>query len=171
MYKNFIITESEREEILNQHKDKGYKQPLNENQTSKIAHQAKVATEMLSPEEQEFLKNYIEMNGEKHLMSLVKHEIHGMKSEVSEEDENISGTEMSDKEYNVRTILDKIINRVGGLAMIGTVPAAMFISGGVGAALGVTALAAMTLKDSAWWGKKGHHYKESDKSRKDWYNK
>jgi hypothetical protein len=30
MYKNFTITESEREQILNMHKDKGYKKPLNE---------------------------------------------------------------------------------------------------------------------------------------------
>jgi tRNA U38,U39,U40 pseudouridine synthase TruA len=30
MYKNFNLTESEREEILNGHKDHGYKQPLNE---------------------------------------------------------------------------------------------------------------------------------------------
>ena len=30
MYKNFTLTESEREEILNRHKDHGYRQPLNE---------------------------------------------------------------------------------------------------------------------------------------------
>jgi len=30
MYKNFNLTESEREEILNRHKEHGYKQPLNE---------------------------------------------------------------------------------------------------------------------------------------------
>ena len=30
MYKNFTLTESEREEILNRHKDHGYKQPINE---------------------------------------------------------------------------------------------------------------------------------------------
>ena len=31
MYKNFILTESERKEILKQHKNHGYKKPLNEN--------------------------------------------------------------------------------------------------------------------------------------------
>jgi hypothetical protein len=30
MYKNFNLTESEREQILDMHKDKGYKQPMNE---------------------------------------------------------------------------------------------------------------------------------------------
>jgi hypothetical protein len=30
MYKNFTLTESEREQILNQHKNHGYKKPLNE---------------------------------------------------------------------------------------------------------------------------------------------
>jgi hypothetical protein len=30
MYKNFTLTESERESILNQHIEHGYKQPLNE---------------------------------------------------------------------------------------------------------------------------------------------
>jgi hypothetical protein len=35
MYKNFTLTESEREDILNQHSSYGYKQPLNE-QSSNI---------------------------------------------------------------------------------------------------------------------------------------
>jgi peptidoglycan hydrolase-like protein with peptidoglycan-binding domain len=30
MYKNFTLTESEREQILNQHMNHGYKQPINE---------------------------------------------------------------------------------------------------------------------------------------------
>ena len=30
MYKNFTLTESEREQILNMHQDKGYRQPMNE---------------------------------------------------------------------------------------------------------------------------------------------
>ena len=33
MYKNFNITESEREEILNGHKKYGYRQPMNEQQS------------------------------------------------------------------------------------------------------------------------------------------
>lgn len=34
MYKNFVLTESEREEILLQHIKNGYKQPLNEQQSN-----------------------------------------------------------------------------------------------------------------------------------------
>ncbi len=34
MYKNFVLTESEREEILLQHIQNGYKQPLNEQQSN-----------------------------------------------------------------------------------------------------------------------------------------
>jgi hypothetical protein len=32
MYKNFILTEAEKAEILNNHKEAGYKQPINENE-------------------------------------------------------------------------------------------------------------------------------------------
>jgi len=35
MYKNFTLTESEREDILNQHSSYGYRQPLNEQSLSK----------------------------------------------------------------------------------------------------------------------------------------
>jgi hypothetical protein len=34
MYKNFTLTESEREQILNMHQDKGYRQPMNEQQST-----------------------------------------------------------------------------------------------------------------------------------------
>ena len=36
MYKNFKLTESEREEILNSHKAHGYKKPLNEQQAGSL---------------------------------------------------------------------------------------------------------------------------------------
>ena len=36
MYKNFNLTESEREEILNSHKEHGYKQPLNEQKSDRM---------------------------------------------------------------------------------------------------------------------------------------
>ena len=36
MYKNFNLTESEREEILNRHKEHGYKQPLNEQKSDRM---------------------------------------------------------------------------------------------------------------------------------------
>ena len=36
MYKNFNLTESEREQILKQHQEKGYKKPLNEQGSTKL---------------------------------------------------------------------------------------------------------------------------------------
>jgi hypothetical protein len=188
MYKNFNVSKSEREQILEMHKQKGYRKPLNENfgmdltqepaeeseatkKEKEAVSQAKAATEMLSPEEKDMLKSYIEMHGSKGIVNMVKTELqdsgHGEFMEMDENDV------MSDEEFKVRTIIDKIINRTSAAAMIGVVPAAMFISGGVGVALGVTALVGMTLKDAAWWGKKGSHHihhKEADQSRKDWYN-
>jgi hypothetical protein len=126
---------------------------------------SKDATEQLSPEEQDMLRDFIESNGIKSLQSIVKD---SLESVVTEQDEE----EMSDTEYEIRSIIDKIIaySSVGaGLAII---PAAMFISGGIAAALGVYALASNTLRDAAWFKRKGydkyqsgHHYGKSDKSR------
>ena len=180
MYSNFKLSKSERQQILEMHKKKGYGQPLNEQVAEdggsekaekEAVVQAKNATDMLSPEEQDMLKDYIQMHGSKGIVHMVKSELddsgHG---EFMEMDENAP---MSDDEFKVRTIIDKIINKVGVVGVLGAVPAAMFISGGVGLALGVTGLVAMTLKDAAWWGNKGGqhiHHKEADKSRKDWYN-
>ena len=126
---------------------------------------SKEATEQLSDEEQDMLRDFIESNGIESLQSIVKD---SLKSVVTEQDEE----EMSDTEYEIRNIIDKIIaySSVGaGLAII---PAAMFISGGIAAALGVYALASNTLRDAAWFKRKGydkyqsgHHYGKSDKSR------
>jgi len=51
--------------------------------------------------------------------------------------------------------------------MLATLPAAMFISGGLGVALGITSLVGLTFKDAAFWKSGGHHYKEQDKFEKD----
>jgi len=166
MYKNFTLTESEKEQILNHHKQYGYKQPINEGGDKEvIVKQAEDATNMLSPEEKNILANYIQTHGEKSIVNIVKNELSGGEGEFNEE--------MDEKEFKIRTIIDKIINKTVAASAIGIVPAAMFISGGVGVALGITALVGLTLKDAAWWGGKGPHslhYKEADKSRKDWYN-
>jgi hypothetical protein len=79
---------------------------------------------------------------------------------------------MSDQEFRIRSIIDKIIMRVGPASGLAIVPAAMFISGGVALALGATAIAGYILKDAAWYktggydrNQSGHHYKESDSAR------
>ena len=126
---------------------------------------SKEATEQLSDEEQDMLRDFIESNGIESLQSIVKD---SLKSVVTEQDEE----EMSDTEYEIRNIIDKIISYSSVGAGLAIIPAAMFISGGIAAALGVYSLAAITLKDSAWFKRKGydkyqsgHHYGKSDKSR------
>ena len=126
---------------------------------------SKEATEQLSPEEQDMLRDFIESNGIESLQSIVKD---SLESVLTEEDEN----EMGDTEYEIRSIIDKIIGYSSVGAALAIVPAAMFISGGIAAALGVYALASNTLRDAAWWKRKGydkyqsgHHYGKSDKSR------
>jgi hypothetical protein len=126
---------------------------------------SKEATEQLSPEEQDMLRDFIESNGIESLQSIVKD---SLESVLTEEDEN----EMGDTEYEIRSIIDKIIGYSSVGAALAIVPAAMFISGGIAAALGVYALASNTLRDAAWFKRKGydkyqsgHHYGKSDKSR------
>jgi replication-associated recombination protein RarA len=124
---------------------------------------SKEATEQLSPEEQDMLRDFIESNGIESLQSIVKD---SLESVLTEEDE------MGDNEYEIRSIIDKIIGYSSVGAALAIVPAAMFISGGIAAALGVYALASNTLRDAAWFKRKGydkyqsgHHYGKSDKSR------
>jgi hypothetical protein len=126
---------------------------------------SKEATEQLSPEEQDMLRDFIESNGIESLQSIVKD---SLESVLTEEDEN----EMGDNEYEIRSIIDKIIGYSSVGAALAIVPAAMFISGGIAAALGVYALASNTLRDAGWFKRKGydkyqsgHHYGKSDKSR------
>ena len=124
---------------------------------------SKEATEQLSPEEQDMLRDFIESDGIESLQSIVKD---SLESVLTEEDE------MGDNEYEIRSIIDKIIGYSSVGAALAIVPAAMFISGGIAAALGVYALASNTLRDAAWFKRKGydkyqsgHHYGKSDKSR------
>jgi len=130
---------------------------------------SKKATERLSSEEQDMLRDFIESNGIKSLQSMIKD---SLESVLTEDDEE----EMGDTEYKIRNILDKIITYSSVGAGLAVIPAAMFISGGIAAALGVYALASNTLRDAAWFKRKGydkyqsgHHYGKSDKSRNNRY--
>ncbi len=134
-----------------------------------IEKRSKEATKRLSSDEKDILKDFIESEGIEALQDMIKDSLEGV---LTEEDEE----EMSDNEYKIRSILDKIITYSSVGAGLAIVPAAMFISGGIAAALGIYALAAVTLKDAAWFKRKcydkyqsGQHYEKSDKSRKDWY--
>lgn len=182
--KNFLlITESERKSILGMHKERILRETEKdwvdqeedidiESDFSKmeVKDKSKEATENLTDEEQDMLRDFIETNGMDVLEDMIEDSLED--SELNEADMD-DEDEMSETEYKIRSIIDKIVTFATAGAAIGMLPAAMFISGGVATALGIGALAGTTLKDIAWFksgGKyKDHHYDKSDKSRKDWY--
>jgi len=124
---------------------------------------AKEATLMLSDREQEFLRGFIENRGMREFQSIIRDRL---ESVVSED-------EMSEEEYRVRSIVDKIIGYSSVATGLAIVPAAIAIGGGAALALGIYSLVSNTLRDSAWFKrggydkyKTGHHYRESDRSRR-----
>jgi hypothetical protein len=127
---------------------------------NELAQKAQDAVQQLSPEEQEVLSNFIQNNPQGFVNTVKKEVSQDKQEDISEEDE------MGDGEFEARRILHKIIQFVGVGSMIAVVPAAMFISGGVAAALGVTALAGTMFKDAAFWKKDGHHYDAQDKAER-----
>jgi hypothetical protein len=118
-----------------------------------------ILTNILNPSEIDFLTDELSTLGKEGLKDEVNSAMDG-NTELSEDGE------MSDKEYKIRHIINKIIKRGGGLAALGIVPAAMFVSGGAALGLGVAAIASLLLKDSAFWSKDGIHRDELKKSDK-----
>lgn len=160
MYKNFSLTDQERKQILEQHQGKGYKQPLKESTLENAVDEIG-----LTPDEIDALTSSLIDMGK----SDFKHKVADIASGESSDDmssEMMEGGEMSDKEFKLRSAIDKIINKAGVISTLGIVPAAMFAGGGAGVAAGVTALTMLLLKDAAWW-KKGHEmHKEMGDARK-----
>ena len=86
---------------------------------------------------------------------------------------------MSEDEYKMRNIVDKLIEKTSVLSMLGIVPAMMLSGGGAAVAAGVTALLSYMLRDAAWYKKKdysgqtpgsglkgdGIYHKAADKAR------
>ena len=139
----------------------------------KIFEDAEDATNSLSEEEMEILYDFLSTVDAEDFLGLVKDEIKnlGMGPITEDEKEDLG---MSDEEYQVRTIIDKVIRGTSGIAALGILPAAMFIGGGVAVALGVTAMATMLLKDVAWWRPKGYdkykssvYHRAADKARRE----
>jgi len=62
----------------------------------------------LSPEEKAILADFVQTHGDQALVSTIEKELKGESHEHGEFDENMSGTDMDDKEYKVRGILHKI---------------------------------------------------------------
>ena len=116
-----------------------------------------ILTNILNPSEIDFLTDELSTLGKEGLKDEVNSVMDG-DGELSEE--------MDEKEYKIRHIINKIIKRGGGLAALGIVPAAMFVSGGAALGLGVAAIASLLLKDSAFWSKDGIHRDELKKSDK-----
>lgn len=160
MGQRLIISESEKNRI------KGlYENDMDALPTNELTQKAQEAVQMLSPEEQEMLTNYIQSNPSLFL-GTVKREVAQEKEEQSielSEDDEIG---MEDEEFAARRILHKIIQNVGIGSALAIVPAAMFIGGGVALGLGITAIAGTILKDAAFYkkGGRGHNYKAQDKS-------
>lgn len=120
--------------------------------------------QILTNNEIEFLKNHFESEGKQGFKMDVTNAVKDVKGEreLHEEDE------MSDDEYKLRNIVNKIIKKGTALAGLGIIPAAMFSGGSAALALGITSLVGLLLKDSAFWRKDGGiHYKELRKSDKE----
>ena len=138
---------------------------------------------VLSDDELQFLGQVMSQEGEGGLESKIENAIE-TKSEMNEEDSDFeSEYGMSEDEFKMRNIVDKIIEKTSVLSMLGIVPAAMLSGGAAAVAAGVTALVAYLLKDAAWYNKKdtsgqmpgsgirqgGINYKAADKARSERY--
>jgi hypothetical protein len=139
---------------------------------------AKEIHSVLSDEELQFLSNIMNQEGEDGLENKIETAIEA-KSEVNEGEDFESEYGMSEDEFKMRDIVDKLLEKTSVLSMLGIVPAAMLSGGGAAVAAGVAALVSYLLKDAAWYQKKdtsgqmpgsgirqgGLNYKAADKAR------
>jgi len=162
MAKKLKITEEQLKRLMVlKEENQGLDDFGSESPKDDLAQKAQDAVQQLSPEEQDVLSNFIQNNPQGFISTVKKEVSQGKQEEMSEEDE------MGDNEFEARRILHKVIQYVGVGSMLAVVPAAMFIGGGVAAALGVTALAGTMFKDAAFWKKGGnHHYDAQNKAER-----
>lgn len=138
----------------------------------------------ISPSEMRFLRDLMKYEGQDELKDMLMDVLSQMEddevtvdADYEEVDEMMyegfeEETGMGDDEMKLRGILDKIIQNTTLMSALGVVPAMMFVGGGAALALGIVAVLGTTLKDSAFFKRKGydkfqsgHHYGASDKSR------
>lgn len=133
---------------------------------------------VLSNDELQFLANLMSQEGKESLENKIENAIES-KSEMNEEEDFESEYGMSEDEYKIRDIVDKIIEKTSVLGMLGIVPAAMLSGGAAAVAAGVVGILGYILKDAAWYKKRdvsgqtpgsgirggGIHYKAADKAR------
>lgn len=151
---------------------KGFSQFINENygdypsqddSDEDISAQAEEATEMLSDREKSILTQYLE-NDPEGFKEIVKDELEDIESGSNPRERDYEALGMDKTEFETRKAIHKILKYVTVGAGLAIVPAAMFISGGVAAALGVTALAGVMGKDAAFWKGGSHHYQAQDQA-------
>ena len=138
----------------------------------------------ISPSEMRFLRDLMKYEGQDELKDMLMDALSQMEddevtvdADYEEVDEMMyegfeEETGMGDDEMKLRGILDKIVQNTTLMSALGVVPAMMFVGGGAALALGIVAILGTTLKDSAFFKRKGydkfqsgHHYGASDKSR------
>lgn len=150
-----VIKEEEEQEVISQ---------VENNPT---ASDAAESVEALTPEEQEYLANFIQSNPDG-FKKLVQSELKSQNGEeLTEEDEDYEEEipkkksfedeyGMTRKEFDIRKLIHKIVGYTGVAAGLAVVPAAALISGGVAVGLGITALAGYLLKDAAFYQRKAY---------------
>jgi len=170
-----LITEDE-DRWIEDSEELGGETNFSEMDKEKVAGEIK---SVLSDEELQFLSQVMSQGGEAGLENEIENAIES-KTEINEEDSDFeSEYGMTENEFKMRSIVDKIIGNTSVLSALGIVPAAMMSGGGAAVAAGVTALVAYLLKDAAWYNKKdtsgqmpgsgirqgGVNYKAADKAR------
>lgn len=143
------------------------KRVIREEEEDKEQKTKEALNNILKPSEIEFLKQKFEEEGKQGFKHEVAAAVKDIKSdqegELSEEDK----LDMSEDEFKLRSIVDKIIKKSTVLAGLGIVPAAMFLGGPAAVAMGVTALVGVLFKDAAFWKRGGHHYDAQARSEKE----
>lgn len=144
-------------------------EPEHESSEEDIKLEAQEATEeALNDREKEILANYIASNPEG-FNEIVKDELEEAEYGSNPGERDYEALGMDREEFEARKAIHKILTYVTVGAGLAIVPAAMFISGGIAAALGVTALAGTMTKDAAWWKRGGgHQYDAQRQAEKEW---
>lgn len=171
-----IVKESEENYYDDIEKESDFSKMSKEKTEKKVLNQVENETEELNDDEKEIIKDYLKSAEKSEFLNILKDQIKNNKNgqSLDEEDDDDDNLGMSEDEYNVRKIIDKVLRRVPVIATLSAVPAAMFLGGGIAAALGVTGLATLLLKDVAWWRPKGYdktktsiYYKSANKARRE----
>lgn len=124
--------------------------------------------EVLTDREKEILANYIQSNPEE-FQEIVKDELEEAEYGSNPRERDYEALGMDREEFEARKSIHKIIEYVTKGAAIGGALSMVFLSGGIAAALGATAVAGLTAKDAAWWKKgKGHQYAAQRQAEKEW---